>query len=308
MKFGRAYHLTVEGRSGGPAISIDFPLTLEFNVQHHIFASTNVAELSLYNLSAASRSEISFNLVNRPPRQFKVVLRAGYLSQVQLGLRSNPQSLPKIFDGSVNVAYTERCGSNLVTRINAFDNGDTTSGQPAAVFPPNFSVPKGTLFPDMVSKVMSCLLPNVSVGAVLVSPTPKPLTRARQFTGPVWPVLVDLAREVPGSKLYVENGVCNLLGQNITLGTNYLGVLRAETGLLDVPRFTGLNVMAKCVFEPSLAIGKTLELQSALNRSINGKYKVVAYSHSGTISGVESGEAVSDLTLMSVNAPTGANT
>lgn len=314
MKFGRSYHMTVTGRTSVPGrpveISVNFPLTLEFNITHNIFAAANTADFSIYNLSAGNRSEISFNqfLKSQP---YPIKLRAGYISQNQLGLAGTPDSLPLIFDGFSNIAYTERSGGDLITRINAFDNGDITTGKPAAVFPKNFSIAPSTTFPDMVRQVMSALRPNVAPGNVLVTPVPDPVgSRGRSFTGTVWTALLDLAREAAGAKVYIENGVCNMLGQNDTLGGNNLGVLQASTGLIGIPRYTGANILVSCVFEPSLTIGKTLELNGTFLNNGTGPSapcKIVAYTHRGTISGVESGDAVSDITLMSVNTPLGVN-
>lgn len=304
MKFGRSYQMTVVGLSGN-LISINFPLTLEFNITHHQFAQSNVADFSIYNLSSTKRSDIACNqFIKLQPRQ--VILRAGYASQNTLGQLGDPNSLPVIFNGYLNVAYTERSGSNLITRINAFDHGDTSSSKPATIFPNNFSIPANTSFEQMVLQVMGCLRGSgINPGAVQVSNPPPPITRPRPFSGPVYETLVQLSLEAPGTRVFVEQGVCNMVGYNDSLGGNNLGTLTSETGLLGIPKYTGATILASCVFEPALAINKTINLDSTFAPLVNGPCKIIGYTHSGTISGSKSGDAISDIEMQSLNTIAG---
>lgn len=313
MKFGRTYQLMVEGRSGLP-IYLQFPLTLEFSISHTIFASANTADFSLYSLSSSHRSEILFDQYFKA-RPYKVTLNAGYISQqpqgptipVSTAAPGSPgasailSSLPQVFTGYVNVAYTDKNGSDLVTHINAFDNGDITDSKPAGNIPPTFSGHKGDSFIKVVQGIMK-FLNNVKPGAVVVTPTPPPLTKDRAFVGSAWE---NLQKLVPGGgDVFIENGTCYMLGPNDALPqNNSLAILSSDTGLLNIPKYMGTTVLCQSIFEPSLAIGKRIDLASDLNPSVNGPYKVIAYSHHGTISGVVSGDALSDITLQSLNSP-----
>lgn len=324
IKFGRSYQMLVTGRSSTPAfpsvVEVNFPLTLSFSITHNIFAAANVADFSIYNLSADNRSEIFFNQFLKT-QAYPVQLRAGYISQSPLGLSGDAGSLPLIFDGFSNVAYTERSGVDLITRINAIDNGDLTSGKPAAVFVNgNGNASAGTPWAVMVSRVMSCLGNGIQPGIVSVTPAPPAVgIRGRKFDGSVWEALVSLAAEATsqGGKVYIENGVCNMIGQIDTVSTNVLGTLQASTGLLGIPRYTGATIECSCVFEPALKIGALINLNSAeiqeqsnatfnTAQVANGLCKIVAYTHRGTISGVQSGDAISEITLMKLDTPVGA--
>lgn len=300
--------MSVTGKSNIP-ITIEFPTTLEFSITHNIFASANVADFSLYGLSATNRSEISFNQFLKP-QPYPVILRAGYISQQPSGLTNSLSSLPVIFNGFANVAYTERGGPDLVTRINALDNGDITSGQPAGFFGPtnSYTAPVGTPFNTMVLEVMKRLTGGVKPGSVIVNPVPDPVTgKPRTFSGNVWAALQQLAEEAAGAHVYIENGVCNMLGQNDTQPVaNSLGILQSSTGLLGIPKYTGATILCSCIFEPSLVIGAQITLNSQFNPIANGACKIVAYTHHGTISGVESGQLYSDITLMQLATPLGA--
>lgn len=316
MKFGRSYYMTVTGKSGAK-IAIGFPTTLELNISHNIFSASNVADFSLYNLSAGHRSEISFNQFLKP-QPYPITLHAGYISQ-QGGLNSSPKSLPIVFKGYANIAYTERNGSDLITRINAFDNGDIASDLPPIYFNQanSYTADIGTSFEDMVGAVMKRLIPNgVQPGKIFIdkSQIPPKLTARRIFNGRVWTELEKLASEIgkgAGGKVYIENGVCNMLGQKDTLPATSLGTLESSTGLLGIPKYTGATIICSSIFEPALSIGATINLKSSSitaqgSTGPNGPCKIVAYTHHGVISGVESGQLISDITLMQISTPLGA--
>jgi hypothetical protein len=331
IKFGRTYQLMVWGNDSTPAVPdpiyIDFPLTLEFNVTHHIFAEANVGNFSLYNLSASNRGKIFFNRFLKP-QPYKITLNAGYVSNQSLGFAGDVSTLPQIFNGYVNVAYTERSGPNLITRINAFDNGDITNGQPAGRIPDpsgvGYTAPPGTSFEEMAQNIAGFLDPTfhtVQFGGVFVTaPPPLPPTflpnngaLPRTFNGSAWDNLVQLADEAYGAKVFIENGLVWILGQNDVIpAVGTLPILNASSGLLDIPRYDGYNIQVRSIFEPSYKIGQQLILQSSsvnLGTPIAGGWsadcKVIAYTHSGTISGVESGELTTDLTLLKVSTPLG---
>lgn len=314
VKFGRTYQMSILGKSNIP-ITVGFPLTLEFDVTHNIFAAANTGNFSLYNLSATNRSEISFSTYLKS-QSYPVVLRAGYVSQQSVGLAGAPSSLPVIFNGFANVAYTEKVGVELVTRINAFDNGDiTNNSRPSATFGLEgnaYTAPIGTDFVSMVKAVMARLAPSgIKAGQVAINTSvkPKPITGIpRAFSGSVWQALQDLASECgAGTYVYIENGVCNMLGPlDVLPVTNSLGVLQSSTGLLGVPKYTDSTILCSMIFEPSLTIGAQIELNSIYTPQANGLCKIVAYTHQGTISGVESGSLTSGVTLMRLDAPLGA--
>lgn len=310
-KFGRTYQMSILGLSNIP-ITVGFPTTLEFSVTHNIFAASNVGDFSLYNLNATNRSEISYSTYLKS-QQYPVILKAGYLSQQPAGLQGTPSSLPVIFNGYANVAYTERSGSDLITRINAFDNGDITGNVSPIYFNETnaYTAPIGTPFLVMVQQVMVRLLPSgVRTGQVFINPRQIPSVvsgKPRTFTGRVWENLEQLASEAAGAHVYIENGVCNMLGSNDVLPiANSLGVLTSSTGLLGVPRYTDSNIYCSMIFEPSLTIGAKIDLESTYTPAANGLCKIVAYTHHGTISGIESGNLYSDLTLMKLSTPLGA--
>lgn len=320
-KFSRSYHLTITGKSG-KEIVITYPITIDFNISHHLFAAANAAEINLYGLSEYNRSEISFNQIAKAG-VYPIILRAGYLSQIGGG---SPIGLPVIFTGYAHVAYTERQGTDLVTRINAFDMADLSKPNPQAYFGPGDDVHvfPGTPWKQQVRQAMGALYP-IKPGEINVIDIQLPVNnkKAYTFTGRVWTVLMKLASEIgrgSGGMVYVENGVVNVLGQTSTLSqVNSLGTLQSDSGLLGIPRYTGMEIMCSSIFEPALKIGAQIRLKSkysptgapsssSYTLSADSVCKIVAYTHHGVISGAVSGSLVSDITLMQLNTPVGNNT
>ncbi len=301
MKFGRSYYLTANGLDNRP-VEVSFPITAEIETQNGLNAASNVAEISLYNLSQGNRQVLSINAWSKV-QPYPITLRAGYVSQNQLGLAGNPTSLPIIFNGYIKSAYTEKSQSDLITRINALDNAELCNADGESVFPQNFSIAGGTPFDTMVRQVMANLNILISVGNVIIFPLPDPVGMfGRPFTGSVWQALLDLAGEVDGTHVYIQNGVVNMLTQNATLGDNNLQVLNSASGLLGIPKFMPPNIICSMVFEPNMTIGTFIDLQSSYTPVINGPCKIMGYRHSGVISGVLSGSMTTELTLLSLNS------
>ena len=236
MKFGRSYELHIQGNYGsvgvvlpqgaplpGKSIVIGFPTTIEMNITHHLFASANACEISLYGLSETNRQLIAYNQFVKS-QQYRMSLYAGYVSQQPGGLLVGaPSSLPGIFDGFANVAYTERQGPELVTRINAFDNGDLSTGQPSAFFDENnpYTAQPADIFAKTVKDLVHRLSGGVKFGGVYVDPAQLPLKLARPYTfnGNVWAALQKLANSIRGGggRVYITNNTCYMVGQDLTI-------------------------------------------------------------------------------------------
>lgn len=312
MKFGRSYQLTATGISGA-SIGIGFPTTIDFTVTHNLQASANSIQMSLYGLSYTNRSELTLNQYNLA-QLYPITLRAGYVSQQPLGLRSSTNSLPTIFDGFAHTAYTERNGAEMITRISGIDNGDLVTGQPAGTFDGGSNscvIPVGTPLVDAITLMVPHLTGNVGFNPKnfkITPPAKSPVVGAPMTCiGPVWNSIQDLiSSSLPvGTHVYVDSNQLYVVGQNDTLSPNNLGVLSASSGLLGIPKYTGSTIMCSCIFEPALKIGSYITLDSRSNKAANGLRKIVAYTHHGTISGAESGELTSDIELQSLDIPLG---
>lgn len=316
IKFSPSYQLSLTPNHAtvpvGPQlpILINFPSTIDIHIEHTLEAASNVCELSVHGLSATHRRQITYNLPVAPAL-FPLTLRAGYVSQLALGVYAPASSLPVIFSGFGRIAYTERVGCDLVTRINALDNGNVATATQNRAFldgsPENsYSAPVGSTFQGIARSLMSLLRPGIQEGQIVIEDAvcPGPIKgKPRVFTGDVWEALKKFAEEA-GAKVFVENGVCHMLSQNSVLrGPSALPEISSATGLLDVPRFTDQNVECLCVFEPRLVMGTLVNLKSSVTPWINGKYKVIQYTHAGTISGSQASTMTTKVNLQKLDQP-----
>ena len=318
IKFNLSYQLTMTPNdylvnSPSPVtfapITVNFPTTLDIDVDHTIEAQANVCDISVYGLGLAHRRKTLYNQ-QRLPGLFPIALHAGYVSESVSGINTPNSALPLIFSGYARYGFTERVRSDLVTRINAMDSGNTQSDDYPAFIggspDNNYSAPVGTAFPDICRSIMGFLAPNVTVGNVLIeTPLMPPAVQGkpRVFAGDAWGVLRDLAYEA-GSKLFIENGNCSILSQNSivpSIGPSL--TVSADTGLLDVPKYEGYNLKCSMIFEPRFRIGTMVKVQSEVTPWIAGNYKVNQYAHHGRISGVDASGLITDVTLEKLNPP-----
>lgn len=309
MKFGRSYYMSVTGLDGVDIVA-SLPLTMEFTSQHTQNAEANVGNFSIYNLSKNDRSALVINSWSKGSgpenaQFFPITVRAGYISETG-GLKGSPQSLPIVFDGYIREAFTEKSGSDIITRINALDNGELCTGQGSAVFPESFRIPSNTPFVQMVRMVMGQMGILVHTGKIIINPVPPSVgPRGRNFTGSVWVALQTLALEVGGTDVFIQHGVVNMITQNDVVGLNNLAVLDSTTGLLDVPKIIVPNIVCTMIFEPNVTLGTLINLKSTYNPTASGPCKIVGYKHSGVISAVQSGNLTTELTLQYTKSAVG---
>jgi hypothetical protein len=118
-------------------------------------------------------------------------------------------------------------------------------------------------------------------------------------------------REETNHSCYVENGVINIMGDNdvfVPQGNVYL--IESDTGLLSTPKKRNMYLEVEIMFEPTIRLCQLVALKSLFpiyntpqnisTTPANGdNYKVIGYTHSGTISGAVGGECKTVLTLNS---------
>jgi hypothetical protein len=300
IKFGQSYHMEVQGQT--QPHEIDYPLTCGFSITRTQFASLNAARFSIYGLNALKQKDIYFDRnILQSFSDVHIKFFAGYTSQ-NPGAGAIKPPLPIIFTGSVHEAYTERSGGEIITQLGAFDGGfaGINSYADGVVWTPK------TTYADAMLNVMETMRADgVTPGQVNVKsaiPQPLPFTDFGVFTGNSLEVL---RKNLPrGATCFIDNCTVHILGQNDTLiAPTALPVLSSSTGLLDIPKRQFYTVTCSMIFEPRIVIGQLLRLHSTLAPWVNNDiYKVTAFTHAGTISAVESGKVITELTLQSTSA------
>lgn len=278
VKFGRDYQLKVRGAVD--VHTFNFPTTITFDVVRDLTPNANIGNFSLVNINRSARDDIFLDRTQVSEYR-EVELSVGYRT---LPLR------PIIFKGNMRTAYSEKQGGNIMTKINAYDGGYAIANSFVSI-----SRPKSWNFNEVTQSIIKSMA-RVNLGTV----TPQTIshTRGVVFNGSAWSQLQRLA-DPSGSFVFIDKEVVNLLSQEGIVATaGGILVIESATGLTNLPSRLGHQVTAQTILEPRFGIGELAILNSILNPKVNGTYKIIGLHHYGTISGVESGDALTDFLLL----------
>jgi len=278
IKFGRNFQLTIDMNDGRGAIILKNPFTIDFSIVRNVSPAANTMSLRIYNLSLVTRNRIRQDRFNIQPTH-KVKLDAGY------------DSLFTVFEGTIMQADSNREGVDIVTTVIGMDGGyDILNTQSSFSFPAGISA-------ENLIKTLSGNFVGVQVGAI------GQLTNVFNR-----PVIVD-GNTFEKLKTYFQNpyidkGKIFFLGDNEVL-IGQLPVIDSSTGLLETPRREGSFLNIRTMFEPRVTVGQLLQLNSTVEPTYNGQYKVVGVNHQGTISAAVGGNLESSFNLLLGSTPFG---
>lgn len=271
MKFQRNYRLTVETNEGG-FITIEPPLTIEFDIKRNTSASVNTANIRILNLSKRSADLIFQDRFN--PRTYKrIVLEAGY-----------GDTLSAIFIGNIFSANTVRSKTELVTNIDARDGGFDTSG----------TLTNKTVNGQSVRDVILGLSNDFeNVRAGVFGDIEGEFKRPVVLNGNTF----DIIRKYTGDRVYIDLEQINVLKDNEAL-EGVIPLINTQSGLLETPKRENAFISLKMIFEPKIIMGQVIEIESSVNSAYDGQYKVIGVQHTGTISEAVGGNCETKLELL----------
>lgn len=282
FKFGRNFILTVQTNSGEAAptfLSATLPFTMEFDIVRNTLASVNTSTIRIYNLSEKNR-----NLIRKDVQAYwdirTIELKAGY-----------GKNLPIVFTGNIMQAWSVREGVDNITQIESFDGGDAFNNGDVSL-----SFPGGTPQQSIID-TLSSSLPGLSKGSI--GNYAGTTTKGNSYVGNP----AEILSQVTGGGFFVDNGKVNCLNDNETVPSS-VKIINSQSGLLGTPVREQTRVIINMIFEPQIVAGQQIFLDSSTGKNFTGLYKVVGLKHSGTISPVVCGEAITQLTLISSNSLT----
>lgn len=260
IKWGRNYQLSVQTPTG--VVTIEPPLTVEFDVNRASLASASYASFRVYNLSALNR-----NLLRKNQNDIGDYRKVQFLGGYGTGLA-------QAFTGNASYLGSYREGNNFITEIQCFGGGTAFNTGTT-----NTTFPAKTPIPDVIKGIMAKGLPNVTPG--VVGNYPGVLGRGASFSGNT----VDLLRELTGGGFFIDNERAHAL-QDEEYIASYVGfpVISSDSGLLGTPKLDVFKVRLDMIFEPRLQVGQRVTLQSKTDANFNGAYKCTAVHHKGMIS------------------------
>lgn len=275
-KWTRNYYLTVQTNEGAEEyVDIRFPLTMSFHIKRNINADANTASITILNLGEDTRRKIFLD--NYKTMYYKrIELRAGY--------SLTKETLPLIFKGNIQSAFSKRNGVDYETTIDALDGGFAyVNGYSSRQFA------KGTTDKQSLKSLFGDL-PHIEPG--LVGDFKFPLTRGNTLDGPT----IGYLNEISEKHFFIDLETAHCLLDNEGFEGN-IKVIDSSCGLLGSPLRQEAFLTFEMIFEPRLQIGQFVEIKSITEDIFNGVYKVIGIEHTGIISGTQSGQCKTKVSL-----------
>ncbi len=287
MKFLPTYRLGVEGTASlvpvgsddttPPAVNLTItpPYTCEFEICRASASSSQTATFRLYNLAKETRDQIQkdwFNIADIRALQFS----AGYIGE----------SLSLLFNGTVKQAQSYRRRVDVITEIQGWDGASAMANGYSLR-----SIAGGVVFSDLI-KTLASDLPGLN-GAPIVGQFPSRTKRGSVFAGNTWQYILQLSQGLA----IIDNGQLKVLNQDEVIRAE-IPTITSATGMLETPVRANAMIKVPILFEPRLTVGQIVSLQSQINPVYNGIYKVMGFTHRGTISpAVEGTPRTTEVTL-----------
>lgn len=280
LKSNLTWRMEIEDINGDTQ-SFGYPLTVDLQVDRNTMAGAQDAEFVVYGLSETTRNLIRKNAIALSDVR-DVSFYAGYVGNSHL-----------LFKGQVLNCMSDRQGVEWMTSISCKDPGLIQANDVSASFAAK------SLALDNVKSVLRSFMPGASIGQVgeIFAQQPS-LLKGNSFSGSVLEVLSQMTGgNFSGGNLFFENQRLFVLQDFETLASQGFDTLNDQAGLLGSPNYEETFVHATMLFEPRVIMAQQLTLESSTQSWLNGTKKVVAYSHSGTISKAQGGSVTTEVSL-----------
>lgn len=267
-------------------VVVRYPLTLQFTVNRADYCDVNGCTLQIMNLNEDVRSKLYKDWYNFD-KFVDMEFYAGY--------GDDETQLPLLYKGNVLECYSYKrgAGTDFLTDINCL-TGAINMYQSYS----NRVFAKGTKPLDVIKQLCADMgLPLKYYSKEVVDRIP-PLTKDTSFIGKSFDVLSNFVtyNDNMTPNVRVDNGEVLILGKNDVLPLDVL-VLTDESGLLGYPRRRETLIEAEMLFEPRIQQCEYVLLESHIDSFFNGGYKVIGFTHNGTISGAVGGECRTKIAL-----------
>lgn len=294
-KFGRNYILTIDKIITPPladkTLIVKPPFTMEFDITRRYSSSQSVGTVKVYNLSVDNRNSIlkpeyDGNL-NR-----NITLSAGYGDVVR-----------EILAGNIWQCTAHRDGVNWVSTIESYDGGNVYTN--SAI---NITFPSNTSFLQIIMELAQAIIkfdPNIYIKFIDEKSFSRLGSTRRSWvcSGNAMDRIKDIVGE---NAVYIDN--MGLVVKNVSTPIAVsleTPVISFESGLLGTPSIEGNYMTFSMIFEPSLSVGQSVNLQSVAGfpESYSGIKIITELHHQGTISDAVCGDAVTTITTYAPGAP-----
>lgn len=268
---------SVVGQTIGGIITINFPITIEFDIARANNSETNYANIRIYNLNEVTRNAI-FKDWGLLDYMMPVELKAGY-----------GNDLSTIFLGTIfeSCSYKNENSTEIITEMTGWDGGEAMATAYGAIQENN-----PILKTDLIKKVINTMNGRgVTLG--VVSDYSETNFLKFRADGLSWKTL----KSIVGDDVFIDNGKVHCLKKTDSPTQNVFQ-LNSSTGLLASPRKYQQNITVEILFEPKIMLGQKVNLVSSVNSIYNNIYTVTGIRHTGIISGAVNGKCKTTLTMV----------
>lgn len=290
LKYERNYRIEAEDVNGDIQV-VRYPLTVDFTVTRNTMGGIQEADFTVFNLGQNTRRLVNKNTIDFSPnniRSFKFY--AGY----------GESNLPLVFQGQVLTCNSVREEGSPEWQTNWACQDPGLLPSASVSLPVSKNLSRIQAVGQLVDLMNQDSKIGVSLGVIGSIFNDQPgFVRDLGFSGNYLHVLGQLTGgNLSGGNFYFENQRLNLLLQNEAFENDGIDTLSIDSGgLLGAPYYEQTWVYANVLFEPRVKMGQLLNLESIDQPWLNGKKKVVAYTHTGTISGSVAGPCKTQIQL-----------
>jgi hypothetical protein len=245
--------------SGNSAVVVRPPFRIQFGGESFGGSSSstvprglNKIQIVLYGLAEKTRNALVKD--SNESKYIPIQLKVGY-----------GQNLELLFKGSVFRGITERRGTEIVSTIEALDGGfdASTSFTSKTVKGKNEAIRE--ILKDM---------PNTTEGKITAQ---EELIRPKVLVGNS----MKLLREQTGDQeIYIDKEQLFIMKKDEVVSL-FVPLVSARTGLISTPQRENTIVTFETMLNPELRIGGLCQLESSVNKYLNGIYKINSLSYTG---------------------------
>jgi hypothetical protein len=299
MKLNKICELRVQEFNSLDYVIIRSPMTVEFSIDRHTWASASTADFRIYNLSEETRGLIFRDrfefwdpLKWDPNKPASDNNRPGNV-QFYAGYEGDGQTLPMIFNGQLFYGHSTRRGPEYVTELECQD---------FAIF--QYATSSALTLKAGVNKneVIQALYKDLAVRNGVIGPgfnTPNGNSRGLVLQGDTIKLLTDISE----GKFFADLGIPIAIKDNEVLDNPAIQVITSKTGLINIPTKTNYQVIATMLFTPELMVGQYIRVDTGMRGGYDGEYKVIGIKHSGVISGTHDSQTITTVSMVLLTAP-----
>ncbi len=239
-------------------------LRIKFSIAKHIVSTTTPTTISVYNLGPGIRGALQNS-------QAQIVVKAGWAN---VGLLS-------VFKGSLMTAISRRDGADVVTDMLCMAAiGATSRTIISKAFGPTYELSRMLI--DIAKT-----FPSIDVDPKLIDVKDVFLgNQGYSYAGSVSDLLDKLSR-VHGFSWWINDGRFYALDDNKTISEGNVvisasnGFLMRAEPVLSSPWQKQSGTSIDSLFNPYIMPGSSVVLETKINPSLNGAYKVHQMTHEG---------------------------